>query len=202
MTFDQLKDKWQNQPEKVDPKVDPEQLLKQVKRNTTTFDVVIFWRDFREAGIALLLVLLILTSGLGCWQDFLLCFGCLFVAGFIIIDRFKQKSKNPGNVESLITCIKYGIEKVDHQIWLLKNVLWWYLLPLAIPVGITFIYGFIKAGGISNDIGGAKALLFVLGLCIFVYLLNQLAVKHDLIPRRKELLELLESLNEDKGEKG
>ncbi len=88
---------------------------------------------------------------------------------------------------------------VEHQVWLLRNVFWGYLLPLLI--GFICVYGHHiwlaqRAGEGSLAITTVLLGLFA-GSCVViygVYLLNQRAVRRDLLPRLDELRELAASL--------
>jgi hypothetical protein len=87
--------------------------------------------------------------------------------------------------------------QVSHQIWLLKNVFWWYLLPL--QIGLAALIGSVawqaRAAGLAVIMGLAA---FALGCGLLgwgVYHLNQIAVRKSLEPRRQELETLLSSLN-------
>ena len=86
--------------------------------------------------------------------------------------------------------------QVNHQIWLLRNVFWWYLLPIAAALGISIGYSTWHARHF-----GATA---VMGWCVYglscgllywgIYWVNQFAVRKSLDPRRQELEALLASL--------
>jgi hypothetical protein len=41
--------------------------------------------------------------------------------------RHLQKPNEPD--EPLLQCVKNSLTQMEDQIWLLRNVLWWYLLP-------------------------------------------------------------------------
>jgi CubicO group peptidase (beta-lactamase class C family) len=88
---------------------------------------------------------------------------------------------------------------VEHQIWLLRNVFWWYLLPFTISilaffadVTIQHSKSWIEALG-----GGGSLFGFLLALYCFIDYINQSAVRSQLEPRRQELLALLASLGGD-----
>jgi len=124
---------------------------------------------------------------------------CLWVGAFMLVDRWLQSRKGPLPADPLRTCIEASREQVDHQIWLLRNVLWWYLLPPGISIGVFFGY----CAWLFRD-GPAWLFLGVPGsatlLCILVYWgvyrLNQNAVRKTLLPRRQELEDLLASLGQ------
>jgi hypothetical protein len=174
-------------------------LLKEVRRNKQYFDAMIFWRDVREAGGSFLMMFVFVYLAIKDAYMLLLApaLVCLFVAIFMVIDRVKLKNKFPFYEKnaSLEKCIRVSLGHVNHQIWLLKNVSWWYLLPFAIGVSIPFFEG---AWNLRNSEILIPFLIktfgFLIILYIGVYCLNQYTVKKDLIPRKEELEELLKSI--------
>ena len=198
MTFDELQKTWQSHQENYKLKIDSNLVLKEAKRNQRHFESIIFWRDIRETSGVSLMVLLCGYFWLkyDFWQLLVLLPGVLFVAAFIIIDRIVQKRKQPKFSETLSDCIKSSLWEVNHQTWLLKNVLWWYLSPLFIGILIFLLY----AAWTIRDIGALGYILCsgILVVCILVYIhiyyLNQKAIKKELDPRRYELEYLLNSL--------
>ncbi len=123
------------------------------------------------------------------------------VGTFILVDRIVQKRKCPEHGGTLMGYIESSLTQVVHQIWLLKNILWWYLLPL----GGGLLIWFSSCGLIVTMLKGIEAslgYLFFIVACIIgtillywgIYWLNQRAIRKELIPRKQELEELLESL--------
>jgi len=206
MTFNELQKNWQSQPGSFTLTIDSDILLKQVERNKRSFESSIFWRDFREVAVSIIMFIYFAYVGLTekLWPMFLLALSCLWIASFMLTDRRIQKRRQPQVTEILTDCIKTSLYQVNHQIWLLKNVLWWYLLPLG--VGIVIFMGYIALAkvsrdGISESIGW---LLFISGYLIFcffffwgVYWLNQRAVRKELLPRKQELEQIFKSLKSD-----
>ena len=205
MTFDELQKNWRSQ--QPDPKlaIDPEMLLREIKRNKESFESGIFWRDVREVGVAVVLIPVFLYYGIrdSLWPLCLLAVLCLWVAVFLVADRIVQKRRQPCLSDTLFNCVESSLAQVKHQIWLVSNVLWWYLAPLGIGVLIWFGYCGISVIIIENPPIGW--VFFILG-CIFgtillywgVYWLNQRAVRKELIPRKDELEDILNSLSCDK----
>jgi len=206
MTFDELQKTWQSQESSFSLSIDSDMLLREIKRNKKHFESAIFWRDVREVGVCFLLVIFFFYYGLkgNVWELLLLALLVAWVGVFMIVDRIVQKRKRPKFTESLIGCIKSSLAQVVHQIWLLKNVLWWYLLPPGIGLGI-----FIGSAALSiiRDFSGKYSkigLLFIFGYAVFcillywgIYHLNQWAVRKKLNPRKAELEQLLDSLEKD-----
>ncbi len=201
MNFDELQKAWQSQNAGAKVTIDPDVLLKEVRHNQHHFRAAIFWRDVREVGVAAIMAGLFLHWAIRDRKGslYLLSLGCLGVGLFMLVDRWRQRKRRPVTNNPLRACIEASLLQVNHQIWLLKNVLWWYLLP--IMAGLAVAIG-SQTWEMRND--GARVLislagctLFIGAVCWGVYWLNQFAVRKGLEPRRRELEALLASLRED-----
>ncbi len=203
MTFDELQKTWQSQESDFRLTIDSNMLLKEVQRNKRYFESAIFWRDVREVGVAFLMFLFFLYFGLKMkiWSLHATALLTLSVGVFMVVDRIIQKRKRPELTGALMGYIENSLAQVVHQIWLLKNVLWWYLLPPSI--GIAIFIGHLA--WLIRDLPG-RGLIFLSVYCVFcvllfwgVYLLNQRAVRKELNPRKEELEQLLNSLKNADG---
>lgn len=201
MTFNELQNNWQSQQPEPKLAIDPDLLLKEVKRNQRNFESIIFWRDVGEVGVAVVLIPIFLYPGIKdkLWPLCLLAFLCFWIAAFMVVDRIIQKRRRPCLSDSLINCTKSSLAQVNHQVWLLKNVLWWYLGPLG--AGLLIWFGSCGISVMISEHPSTGTVLFILG-CIVgtlllywgIYWLNQYAVRSELIPRKNELEDLLNSL--------
>lgn len=198
MTFNELQRNWQKDTSGTKLTVDSDLLLREVKRNKEHFESTIFWRDVREAGGSFVLAVFLLYQSMkfNLWSLYLPVLACIFVGVFMVIDRVIQKRKLPKHSDPLAGCIKISLAQVKHQIWLLRNVIWWYLLPFTI--GISLFWGHV---GWKVRSGHPIGLIFIggcfVGLIITytgVYYLNQYAVRKELMPRKQELELLLNNL--------
>jgi hypothetical protein len=195
---DDYKQAWQGQPRM---KTDAELLLKEVQRNDQSFAVMIFWRDFREVGLALVMVPLWVylgVKGAQPWAYYLTVPVLLWVAGFMLVDR-KRHQRQPSQGEPLRRHVESSLAAVEHQIGLLSNVHLWYLLPLAVAM-----LAFFGQAAWQERGGGWWTVLFTSMLSIFglgvlgaVYWLNLYAVRAMLEPRRQELKTLLMSFEDE-----
>ena len=194
-----LKKIWQAQTSQRRLTIDTAQLLNEVQRNQRRFASLIFWRDVREVSVALLLVPLWIYLGREMhrpWTWYLAIPVLLSIAGFHLADRMRQKRRQPMPGDTLRECIESSLAQIEHQIWLLRNVFWWNVLPMGAAVTIYFAH---RAWLARNH--GLVALFHwgreagVLALIFWgVYWLNQFAVRKYLEPRRQEMEALLESL--------
>ncbi len=202
MNPDELKATWQAQWTGRRVTLDADVVLRQLERAKDDFEGMIFWRDVREVGVALLLVPLWIYLGRKSalpWTWYLVIPTFLWVAGFMVVDRARQKRRQPKPGDTLRQCIESSLAQVEHQIWLLRNVFWWYLLPPGSALAIFFGHCAWQVKGLGLDtlvalliLGGAVAIAALIDWG--VYRLNQWAVKKELEPRRQELKALLRSL--------
>jgi hypothetical protein len=211
MTFDELQKTWQKDAAGTKLTIDSNLLLQEVKRNKEHFESAIFWRDVREVAAGTLAILGFLGFAVFFfYRGFtLVALGSavaalfvLWVVLFFIADRIVQRKRRPSRDKSLIACIEDSLRQLNHQIWLLKNVFWWYLLPPGI--GVLILTGSIAWQTWQRHAAGKPMLIAILENLAFValvfwvaYLLNQRAVRKDLMPRKVELESLLKNLSND-----
>jgi hypothetical protein len=213
MKFEDLQNQWQKEGANAAVQINYDILLKEVKRGKSYFDAMVFWRDVREIVVGVALVIFFLVVGIK--HDFwplLFMSGCiLFICLFLFMDRIRN-TKNRLTDGTLKDCVGNSLAEVNHQIWLLRNVFWWYLLPglLGFLVMSFWMEIFINRG-VQASLGEPKTVLSSMldflvslwlpaALFVGVYWLNQWAVKAELLPRKKELEDLLCSID-DSGEK-
>jgi hypothetical protein len=169
---------------------------------------MVFWRDVREIGVGVALVIFFLVFGMkyNAWPDIFLSGCILFVCLFLFMDRFGcRKNRLPDG--TLKECAENSLAEVNHQIWLLRNVFWWYLLPPLVGFVVQGLWmEFFLMRGVQEVLEGPKTILssvldFLISLWlpavlfIGVYWLNQWAVKAELLPRKREVEDLLQSIN-------
>lgn len=206
MDADKYQEAWRTQASETRVTIDAELLRNEVRKGEQSFHSTIFWRDFREVGAALVMIPMWIYIGIvGAlpWAWYLSVPAAIWIAGFLLIDRrhHPQTPSDPG--EPLLRCLEVSLSQLEHQIWLLRNVIWWYLLPFAIPITAFFA----QTAWNTRDGGWLEALAFFLFLVTFVvvlygwiYWINQQAVRKQLEPRRQELLQLRASLLEAEAE--
>ncbi len=194
MDPDSYQQAWQAHSTQTRVTIDADVLLKQMERSQRNFRATIFWRDFREAGGALLMIPLWFYMGATLslpWTWYLTVPALVWVAGFILVDRMRHRQQPSEPGEPLLHSVQESLAQVEHQIWLLRNVFWWYLLPFTISI-LAF---FAQVAWPRWEFLGL--VLFVAVLYTAIYYLNQYAVRSQLEPRRQELLTLLKSLRDE-----
>jgi hypothetical protein len=121
----------------------------------------------------------------------------------MLVDRrlHPQRPSDPG--EPLLFYVKESLAQVEHQIWLLRNIFWWYLLPPSISIMAYFIHSSWEG---TKSWWGCILLSGLLGIFLFlvyygIYLLNQWVVSKQLEPRRSDLQKLIDNLESESNAK-
>jgi hypothetical protein len=190
MNFENMQKAWQSHDAGAKVLIDADALLKEVRHNQRHFRAMTFWRDAREVGVAALLAWLFLHWAIRdrAWQLYVLVFACIGYGIFLVADRLIQRRNQPASNDSLKACIESSLFQVNHQIWLLRNVFWWCLLPFGAGlVIVTAVSVWPSRHIISIVIGGGVYVLLIVLLYWGIYRLNQYAVRKSLVPRQKEL---------------
>jgi hypothetical protein len=202
MTPDDLRQAWQTQSTQMRLSIDADLLLKEVQRNQQQFAATIFWRDFREVGVGVVMVPLWIYLGIKLqlpWSWYLTVPAIVWIGGFILVDRMRVRRQVTEPCDPLRQGVQSSLAEVEHQIWLLRNIFWWYLLPMVPPM-LAF-FGHIA--WLERDGGGWTVLATVLLISVVcvvfaaIYRLNLSAIRTELDPRRQELKALLLSLTDE-----
>jgi hypothetical protein len=202
MNFEDLRAAWQCQKPGAKVTINAEALLREVRLAQRLDKAIYFFGDMFLVGVYAIMIPIFLYAGIRyhAWTFYLMAFACFFVGVFIPVDRWLQRRKQLITTnDSLTSCIKSSLIQVTHAIWRSKNIFWWYVLPLEIGFAATaasWVWR-IRDEGWANALTAATYALFCGLIGWFTYWLNQYTVRRTLEPRRKELEELLASLNED-----
>ena len=139
-----LQKAWQSQDAGAKVTINADVLLKEVRRNQRQFRATIFWRDVREVGVAALLTWLFLHWAIRDreWSLYLLALRLLWRGQFHAGGPLASAQETARSRTILLrSCVEASLLQVNHQIWLLKNVFWWYLLPIQVGFGCLNRFG-------------------------------------------------------------
>ena len=199
MSFDELQARWQAHDHEGQLNIDSDALLEEVRRNQRDFETRMWRRDLVEVTAAVLVTFVFGTLAvlMDQWSLVLGAAGSLIVGIFLVFDRLKQRRQRTTVADSLPSAIDASIDQVQHQIWLLRNILWWYLMPL-VPGPVAILVSTSRQS-LGNGLAEQLVIAFVGLICLLafwcVYWLNQREIARNLEPRRMELEELRASLS-------
>ena len=112
MNPDVLKEAWQSQASQRRLTIDADALLKEVRHNERHFRLLIFRRDVREVGVALVLVPVWIWLGLKNtlpWTWYLCIPTFLWIAGFMVVDGMRQRQRQAKPGDPLRECVESSL---------------------------------------------------------------------------------------------
>jgi len=202
MSLDQYQKAWKAEASQVKVSFDANVLSKEVWKSRESFRSLIFWRDVREVGTSLVMIPIWFVLGSIIpvpWTWWLTVPVLLWIAGFMLVDRKRHPQSPSGPGEPLLFYVTESLTQVEHQIWLLRNVFWWYLLPPSLSLMAFFLH--VSWNSSSNGLEFAfVAGFFALFLVVvygWIYRINQRAVHDQLEPRRQHLMKLVANLESE-----
>jgi CubicO group peptidase (beta-lactamase class C family) len=163
----------------------------------------ISWGSTGLIGTILLTLLMWIYVGVITWAPwtwYLMVPADIWIVGFVLVyrTRHKQKPSEPG--EPLLTSAKDSLVLVEQQIGYHRNIFWWYILPMAIPMlAATIHISWLKSAGWLDALFDVNSFIIILFLAIFyfTYYLNQRVARTQYEPRRQELLALVAGLSDE-----
>jgi hypothetical protein len=195
MNDDELKKLWQQQPLR-DPAISPAQVMSAMQSKTTQLRRTLLARDVREL-LACVIVSVIFgiyffinhapVARLGA---LITVAGSIFIAWKLLHARRTTPAAKPD--ATVVETLRAELHSVRTQSKLLRSVVWWYLLPLALGT-ITFVWGSLSHNLVFAIVFSVFFTLFTLALDVFIYRLNLRAVSQQLLPVERQLESLLRS---------
>jgi hypothetical protein len=188
--LDKLQQAWQSQCSKpIDVK--PDQLLKVARYER----LVQFCVDI--GMISFFFCFGILTLGWAFrdiekyWPWLISSVSVAWVAGYILFNRWRRRRHAAHCDEPLLAHVEWSIKDIEHQAWLDRHSLWWYILPLAlgcmIPPVLFFAMDSSKRPLLDSLMPMLSTEVALVATFIFVYLVMKFAVRIADEKRRQEL---------------
>ncbi len=206
---DEMKQVWQSQGTGRRLTVDADVLLRIFRRNKQHFrSYVILWEGVMILGWVILAAviagfgLLLFRKGLPVWA---LC-GCfslpcvlLVIAGYKGWDRFHQMQRRATASDPIRACLEENLDWLRHETRLWTQVLWWYLLPLAVGMLVCVFSVSWAAAGLEGLLSGPSltAVFITLGIVWVGPWFCRWYVRKRYEPRQRELESLLQDLQSD-----
>jgi hypothetical protein len=200
--LDRLQQAWQSQcSQPIDVK--PDQLLKVVRLELRGY----FWAD-----MTVILVFVSVGAGMMVWAfrdiqkdwPWLIYSACLaLVVGYILFNRWRRRRHAARYDEPLLAHVEGSIKDIEHQMWLDRYSLWWYILPTAlacmIPPAITFAMEYSRNPGWGALFGLLLALLVTEGFFAVLFYFIHWSMKslgRGGLERQSQELQALRALRE------
>ena len=188
--LDKLQQAWQSQCSKpIDVK--PEQLLKVARYERLVYFCVDIGMISFFFCVGILTLGWVFRDIQRHWPWLISATSALWVMGYILFNRWRRRRGAAHYEESLLGHVEWSIKDIEHQAWLDRHSLWWYILPLALGCMFPSVVSFAMDCSRKPEGGDLFALLFgllsTLGVFVFVYLVMQFGVRLANEKRRQEL---------------
>lgn len=200
MNLDELQEIWKSQDTRI--AVRSALLLTSIRDKQKRHMRSIWLRNLREGWVTILVAIYLTwtvetdaESRLQLWAFYLAMGILLGVGGFRVIDNYRQKRRTAQFEDSSLSFVECSLQNINHRIWLLENIFWWWILPVAVA-GILVIAQIIMLVGLQPtlflNVGVAAGIVCViLGV---LYWGNRWTAQKYWLPRKMELEAILSAL--------
>ena len=190
---DRLQQAWQSQPGGT-LGINPDQLLKVARLERR----VHFWSDIFVILVLIFVGVLMLLAAFRDiqkdWPWLISAVSDAWVVGYILFNRWRRRRDAAQYDEPLLTHVEWAIKDIEHQMWLGRYSLWWYILPIALGCMVPPVLFFAMDYGKRPLLASLIPLLVTLGLFAAVFYLVYRVMKYGgrlaVEARRRELLAL------------
>ena len=116
------------------------------------------------------------------WTWYLIEPATIWVIVFRLVDQMRHRRKLIDADNPLLESVQDSLAQVEHQIWLLRNVFWWYLLPFALPMVAFFAHVALLTSSSWLQAVGTTIFfsMLVIPVNAAVYYLNRRSVRVEL----------------------
>jgi len=201
MNLDDLKANWKQQQSKLaDDQFD--EIASRVAERSSWFEKTILRRDLIETAAAIFV-----AFGFGYplvrhvdWPWLARLGMAIIIMGaveIIVVMHWTRRRGGRARYDSPLTeFCAVEIARVDRQIWLLRNVSWWYSGPIILGCCVFFFGILIALPELPTWAWFVALAIFFAFLLLgwIIYRMNQQAVHTELLPLREELADTYESL--------
>ena len=201
MKLDELREAWKSQDTRTT--VRTVLLLESIRKRQRRHNRFIWLRNIREGWGTILAAVFFacsvesdVESRLQLWP-FYFAMAILFgIGAFRVIDNQRQKRRAAQYEDSSLSFVERSLQNINHRIWLLENIIWWWILPVAVG-GILLIAQVIMLVGLHEP-----TLFWKLGLAVGIGLVvlcivhwgNRWTARKYWGPRKTELEDIVSAL--------
>jgi hypothetical protein len=199
MNIDDLQQLWRSQgaPSAASPEA-TSRLVERIRADAEAFERTTWARDLREFAASVVVSAFFgfiayraSLDGRAVWPLVVAALTPLAVVSVLFIDRLRHAHLQPVPGEPLSAALDRALARLRHQATLLKQVLWWYLVPLSVSSGLVAYDGVARTGAplvVRLGLGAFMAVLLV-SVGVWVYRLNRKALETGILPKIRELEE-------------
>ncbi|MCA9033537.1 MAG: hypothetical protein KDA91_00340 [Planctomycetaceae bacterium] len=205
MSLDKYQQAWNAEASQDKVVFDAEELTREVQQSRDAFRAMVVRQHLVQTGLVLAMIPFWFVTGFvmsSPWTFYLVVPVLAWIAVVYLLNLkyYTQPPGEPG--EPLLVCARVSLAHVERQIWLMRNLLWWNLLPAAV-VQMAF-FGHVSWETTHTWWGcGLVTVIWAVLLCGVYgtgHRTNKLSVRRELEPRRIELQRLISALEKQDAE--
>jgi len=191
MEFDELKKVWKNQAKQESGEYTKSEVMMLINNRMVSLEEEVKSRDRLEIIAAVLIIIcfgVILFTTNSVWKQF----GSTIIIVSAVFIWYKLKSTQVESFSEQLSpdrpmkeYLHVELQRVQKQKTLLKNVAWWYILPIFTGL-LFFSFGFDSS--LAFQVG---YMIFVALLSVGIWMLNQRTVKKKFDPLINEIQEAI-----------
>ena len=207
---DELKQAWQSQFSGRRLVFDEDLILRQFRRQQSHVygalygaDVLMILIAFAVLGIMGYAFYLSRWAAWAQWAVLIMVLPIAGFAAFTIVDRIRHLRRHPKRYDSVKACLESMLTEVHHRIWLYKNALWWFVLPVIVLADggfhayVHWRVNLMTGTGGDAIMGVLRAIVESAITAVVAYYVFRWIIRKHLEPYRQELEALLQSLQPD-----
>lgn len=189
MEFEDLQKIWDKQNNEPMYAINQDALHKRIKSNKKKAS---FASNLNEIGLVLIAVVTSTFLFVRNFEStsiftFLPGIVLLLTAVYVLYRRSTRKKQEQQFDRSMLGDLDHAIANVEFEIKRARTFIWWYLVPIAIPV---FLNLYMKEASVTKW-------LIIIGMFILSYVVVQLGLYFAQLPKKRSLQSLRDKLNED-----
>ena len=201
MNLEELQEAWKSQETRTT--VGVVMLLESARAKHRRYNRILFWRNLREGWLTILAAVYFaiavetdVSSKLRLWP-FYLAMAIVFGIGvFRVVGTRRQQREDLRVGDPTTSYIEQSLGQINYRIWLLKNILWWWILPVSVA-GVLIVAQIVLLGGLQDPalpLKLSQGVGIVALVLAAVYWGNLWTARKYWLPRKAELQAIFDSL--------
>jgi hypothetical protein len=218
MNLKQLMERWQELDNTPLPEPRIDDIIAACRKRVRKFRWELLFSDILEIGVGLAMVWVWAGPFTRLFPQhpgmmYVGAAALLFVCVFLTVARVLRYRNDKPAFVSVSDEISRQLYAVNQRIWLLRHLIWWYLLPGTIAAFTVWYAAAAESlpsfSSMEEGRGTAYLILFLVEafavtVCVCVdvgvYFLNQWGVRKYLVPLKEDLTKILRDLNVENGQ--
>lgn len=139
MEFEEIKKIWDKQNREPLYAIDENALHNRIRSKRIGANRLNNLNDFGLIFVAVVTAVILLIIRGETMSDFIISGVLLLIAGYVFISRVGRIKKDQKFDRSMLGELNHALSCIDYEIHRASTFIWWFLIPIAIPITINFM---------------------------------------------------------------